>query len=59
MNIRKTALIADIIGQDGSYLAELLLKNGYIVHGLSRKFHHRMASSNIVGSEKNNYSTSW
>ena len=30
---KKTALITGITGQDGAYLAELLLKKGYIVHG--------------------------
>lgn len=30
----KTALITGITGQDGSYLAELLLRKGYIVHGI-------------------------
>ena len=29
----KVALITGITGQDGSYLAELLLKKGYTVHG--------------------------
>lgn len=33
----KTALISGISGQDGSYLAEFLLKKGYIVHGLVRR----------------------
>ena len=33
----KTALITGITGQDGAYLAELLLRNGYIVHGLKRR----------------------
>ncbi len=33
----KTALITGITGQDGSYLAELLLKKGYIVHGIKRR----------------------
>ena len=33
----KTALITGITGQDGSYLAELLLKKGYTVHGLIRR----------------------
>lgn len=33
----KIALITGITGQDGSYLAELLLKKKYIVHGLIRK----------------------
>jgi GDPmannose 4,6-dehydratase len=33
----KSALIAGITGQDGSYLAELLLRKGYEVHGLVRR----------------------
>jgi GDPmannose 4,6-dehydratase len=33
----KTALITGITGQDGSYLAELLLEKGYTVHGLIRR----------------------
>ncbi|GAB4311666.1 MAG: GDP-mannose 4,6-dehydratase [Bacteroidales bacterium] len=33
----KTALITGITGQDGAYLAEYLLKKGYIVHGLKRR----------------------
>jgi GDPmannose 4,6-dehydratase len=33
----KTALITGITGQDGSYLAELLLEKGYVVHGLMRR----------------------
>ena len=33
----KTALITGITGQDGSYLAELLLKKGYEVHGIKRR----------------------
>ena len=32
-----TALITGITGQDGSYLAELLLDKGYEVHGLIRR----------------------
>ena len=35
--MKKKALITGITGQDGSYLAELLLDNGYEVHGLRRK----------------------
>ena len=31
------ALISGITGQDGSYLAEMLLSKGYEVHGLIRK----------------------
>lgn len=33
----KVALITGVTGQDGSYLAELLLKKGYIVHGVKRR----------------------
>ncbi len=33
----KTALITGITGQDGAYLAELLLDKGYIVHGVKRR----------------------
>ena len=32
-----TALITGITGQDGSFLAELLLSKGYIVHGVVRR----------------------
>ncbi len=34
---KPTALITGITGQDGSYLAEFLLKKGYIVHGIKRR----------------------
>ena len=37
MGYQKRALITGITGQDGSYLAELLLEKGYIVHGLIRR----------------------
>lgn len=33
----KTALIISVTGQDGSYLTELLLEKGYLVHGLKRR----------------------
>jgi GDPmannose 4,6-dehydratase len=33
----KTALITGITGQDGAYLAELLLGKGYVVHGIKRR----------------------
>ncbi|MEI7681294.1 MAG: GDP-mannose 4,6-dehydratase [Betaproteobacteria bacterium] len=33
----KVALITGVTGQDGSYLAELLLNKGYIVHGIKRR----------------------
>ena len=35
--MKKTALIFGITGQDGSYLAELLINKGYIVHGVKRR----------------------
>ena len=35
--MKKVALITGITGQDGAYLAELLLKKDYIVHGLKRR----------------------
>ena len=34
---KKIALITGITGQDGAYLAELLLSKGYIVHGIKRR----------------------
>lgn len=35
--IMKVALITGITGQDGAYLAEFLLKKGYMVHGIKRR----------------------
>lgn len=37
MTSTKRALISGVTGQDGSYLAELLLAKGYEVHGLIRR----------------------
>lgn len=37
LTTKKIALITGITGQDGAYLAEFLLKKGYIVHGLKRR----------------------
>lgn len=37
MSVQKVALITGVTGQDGSYLAEFLLKKGYIVHGIKRR----------------------
>lgn len=37
MNKGKVALITGITGQDGAYLAELLLDKGYLVHGIKRR----------------------
>ncbi len=36
-HMKKIALITGITGQDGAYLAELLLKKGYEVHGIKRR----------------------
>ncbi len=52
----KTALITGLTGQDGSYLAELLLEKGYDVHGMVRRtstinferIHHIQDDINIV-----------
>ena len=35
--MKKIAFITGITGQDGSYLAEILLKKKYIVHGIIRR----------------------
>jgi len=35
--MKKTALLTGVPGQDGSYLAELLLEKGYQVHGIKRR----------------------
>jgi GDPmannose 4,6-dehydratase len=35
--MRKVALITGICGQDGSYLADLLIEKGYVVHGIIRR----------------------
>ena len=37
MTHQKTALITGVTGQDGAYLAELLLEKGYQVHGIKRR----------------------
>jgi GDPmannose 4,6-dehydratase len=44
MSMAKKALITGITGQDGSYLAEFLLKKGYTVYGLVR----RLSTPNII-----------
>jgi len=35
--MKKVALVTGITGQDGAYLAELLLSKGYEVHGIKRR----------------------
>ena len=37
MSLGKVALVTGITGQDGAYLAEFLLRKGYIVHGIKRR----------------------
>ena len=37
LNEKKIALIFGITGQDGSYLADFLIKKGYLVHGVKRR----------------------
>ena len=37
MDAPRKALVTGVTGQDGSYLAELLLEKGYEVHGLVRR----------------------
>tara|TARA_B100001121_G_C18630849_1_gene594299 strand:+ start:161 stop:1222 length:1062 start_codon:yes stop_codon:yes gene_type:complete len=45
MKIKKVALITGITGQDGAYLAEFLIKKGYVVHGLKR-------SSSLINTDR-------
>lgn len=55
----KIALITGITGQDGSYLAELLLKKGYAVHGVVRRtsnltrsrIEHLRSDENVYGKQ--------
>lgn len=57
MNIldKKVALVTGVTGQDGAYLAELLINKGYVVHGLKRRsssintqrINHLLANSNF------------
>lgn len=55
MNRVKSALITGVTGQDGSYLAELLLEKGYEVHGLRRRNSTFNTSriDHLIESEKN------
>ena len=48
--MNKIALITGITGQDGSYLAELLLEKNYIVHGIVRRSSN--ANTNRIGDGK-------
>ena len=44
----KTAIITGITGQDGSYLAELLLDKGYTVYGLVRRTSQPTQGRNLI-----------
>ena len=47
---QKVALITGITGQDGAYLAELLISKGYIIHGIKRRsslHQHRQNRSSL------------
>ena len=44
----KKALITGVTGQDGSYLAELLLDKGYEVHGIKRRSAHLIPTASIT-----------
>lgn len=44
----KTALITGVTGQDGSYLAELLLEKGYKVHGIKEELLHSIHRELII-----------
>jgi len=52
--MKKTALITGITGQDGSYLAELLIDKGYDVHGIMRR-----SSSFNTGRIEHLYLSEW
>ena len=48
----KVALITGVTGQDGAYLAELLLDKGYVVHGVKRRsssLQHRPGRTSLPG----------
>jgi hypothetical protein len=44
----KVALITGITGQDGAYLAELLLGKGYVVHGVKRRSSSTMSATDSL-----------
>ena len=56
MSKNKIALITGITGQDGSYLAELLLEKGYTVHGIIRRssIDNTSKIKHLLRKEKNN-----
>jgi len=57
LNQAKTALITGITGQDGSYLAELLLEKGYTIHGIIRRSSQnntKLINHLLTGDKKHN-----
>ena len=50
----KTAMVTGITGQDGSYLAELLLEKGYIVYGLVRRVSQPTSGRSLINHLMNN-----
>ena len=56
---QKRALITGITGQDGSYLAELLLSKGYEVHGLIRRAETRALYTAAFGLLGRDVCLSW
>ena len=59
MSRTKTALITGITGQDGSYLAELLINKGYKVHGIIRRTSQNSTKliENLISNKSNNQIT--
>ena len=57
---KKIALIFGITGQDGAYLAEFLIKKGYLVHGVKRRSSSfntgRIDNANFQSPTSSNYS---
>ena len=45
---KKVALITGITGQDGSYLAEFLIKKNYLVHGIKRRSSPLILKESII-----------
>ncbi len=55
----KKALITGITGQDGSYLAELLLEKGYEVHGLIRRASTFITAISLTQATSITFSRKW
>ena len=57
--LSKRALVTGITGQDGSYLAELLLDKGYEVHGLVRRSSTSTATSTRSSGRSCSITATW